>query len=412
MIMEGIQHWISREQNSAVPMSAPTRGKISKVETLLTKAYTDQTRDIGWLAFFQGKLSKYWTRAFLATLPNTPGSEKLQYQWGKKLILALWTFGKSVWDRRNKEIHGQSFQEAKDIKNRKLEKEIIYFSSKFQENPFLVLQRHRYLFDTTKESLARSTHEVQLAWLRSVKEAIEVRKKHDSATSEKQKDKFRKFFIVKVPNASLQTVTPHPGHHSQAPTQRPTPQVSPHVSSTEEITLPLQRTSSSKSTIRRSRQLHIIKVKGRRRLYKFREKPHITSPQEEVITSLAHTIICPSHNSEGNILPSRPIREPLVANTTDEDILYIGSGLTLPQTKTKRRSRKCAATGTHRSQPRKRTGSQDKTLHQRTKLHQRQLEAFGFGSLPPKKGNLVQVSSREAEAKLTDFSGLYVSTVP
>jgi hypothetical protein len=25
---------------------------------------------------------------------------------------------------------------------------------------------------------------------------------------------------------------------------------------------------------------------------------------------------------------------------------------------------------------------------------------------------LVQVSSREAEAKLTDFSGLYVSTVP
>ncbi len=133
---------------------------------------------------------------------------------GGKLNLALWTFGKSIWDIRNKEIHGRSFQEARDIKNRRLEKEINYFSIKFQENQFLVLQRHRYLFDTTKGSLVRSTHDVQLAWLRSVKEAIEVRKQYDNAISAKQKDNFRKFFIVKRPTTS-QSVTPPPDNNHE-----------------------------------------------------------------------------------------------------------------------------------------------------------------------------------------------------
>jgi hypothetical protein len=120
-------------------------------------------------------------------------------------------------------------------------------------------------------------------------------------------------------------------------------QVSPQVSHTVETTLPLQRTSPNKSAIQRSKQLHIIKVKGRRRLYKFRERPHIPSPQEGVFTSLDHTIKHTSHNLKGNILPSRPIREPTASDSTDDDILYIGSGLTLPQTKTKRRSRKLSA---------------------------------------------------------------------
>ncbi len=254
---------------------------------------------------------------------------------------------------------------------------------------------------------------MQLAWLRSVKEATEVRKKYDSAISEKQKDNFRKFFIVKVPTASPQTVTPHPRHQSHAQTQRPMSQVSPQVSRTVETTLPLQRTSPNKSAIQRSKKLHIFKVKGRRRLYKFRERPHIPSTQEGVFTSVDHTITHASHNLQGNILPSRPIREPTASDPTDDDILYIGSGLTLPQTKKKRRSRKLsAAKGTHRSNPRKRTGPQDKTSHQKKMPPQQSLEAFGFCSLPPKKGNLVQVSSREAEVELTDFSGLYVSTVP
>jgi hypothetical protein len=38
---------------------------------LLTKAFADQSRDIGWLPFLQGKLSKYCRAAFMATLPKT-----------------------------------------------------------------------------------------------------------------------------------------------------------------------------------------------------------------------------------------------------------------------------------------------------------------------------------------------------
>lgn len=69
-IIEGIQQWILREQDPLITMIAPTKGKLSKTEMLLTKAFADQSRDIGWVAFFRGKISKYWKAAFSATLPK------------------------------------------------------------------------------------------------------------------------------------------------------------------------------------------------------------------------------------------------------------------------------------------------------------------------------------------------------
>jgi hypothetical protein len=43
--------------------SASTRGELGTTETLLAKAFLDQSRDVGWLPFLQGKISKYWRAA-------------------------------------------------------------------------------------------------------------------------------------------------------------------------------------------------------------------------------------------------------------------------------------------------------------------------------------------------------------
>ncbi len=95
--------------------------------------------NIGWLPFLQGKMSKYWRTVLMATLPKTSSRELTASQWGEKLILALWAFGRNIWEKRNKEIHGHSIQEARGKWGEKLKMEINYFTTKFQENQFLVL---------------------------------------------------------------------------------------------------------------------------------------------------------------------------------------------------------------------------------------------------------------------------------
>ncbi len=49
-------------------MVAPTKGKLGDIEVLLTKAFTDQTSNIRWLPFLQGKIGKYWKAAYVEFL--------------------------------------------------------------------------------------------------------------------------------------------------------------------------------------------------------------------------------------------------------------------------------------------------------------------------------------------------------
>jgi hypothetical protein len=118
--------------------------------------------------------------------------------------LGLWSCGKNTWEHRNKEIHDHSIQEARSKKGGKLKKEIIYFIREFQENPFLVLQKHQHLFDTEVERLTASTPDMQSAWLRSVKDAIQACKHHDDTNIEAQEARFRQCFIPKE-KATLQS---------------------------------------------------------------------------------------------------------------------------------------------------------------------------------------------------------------
>jgi hypothetical protein len=182
-------------QIEATSISTPTKGKLGAVETLLTKAFTDQTRDIGWIPFLQGKISQYWKAAYMASLPNMPSKDQTTALWGKKLILAIWAFGRSIWEYRNKEIHGSTLLESRYKQSEKLKKEVLYFTTKFHENPFLILQWDKFLFNAPEEKLMASNYDMQSAWLRSVKEAIQVRKQHDEASTSAQQERFHNFVI-------------------------------------------------------------------------------------------------------------------------------------------------------------------------------------------------------------------------
>jgi hypothetical protein len=79
----------------------------------------------------------------------------------------------------------------------KLGKEILHFHQKYKDNPQIVRQHHRFLFDTTPAALGASSIDTQSAWLRSVKEAILVRKQYDINFANQQKANFKRFFTTR-----------------------------------------------------------------------------------------------------------------------------------------------------------------------------------------------------------------------
>ena len=88
-------------------------------------------------------------------------------------------------------------QETKVKLGWKLEKQANYFYNAYREDPFLILQRDRYLFNNELDQHLLLSHETQAAWIRSVKEAILVRKQHDDQAADSRKKWFKDFFLKK-----------------------------------------------------------------------------------------------------------------------------------------------------------------------------------------------------------------------
>jgi hypothetical protein len=114
------------------------------------------------------------------------------------------------------------------------------------------------------------------------------------------------------------------------------------------------------------------------------------STYSTVLTSIDNTITHTSHNNlKRDTLPVGSLKEPIASDPTDDDILYTGSGLTLPQAKKKGRSRKShIARGMQWLNPWRKLTPQDTKSHRRKRTPQQPFEAFSFCYLPPKKGEL------------------------
>jgi hypothetical protein len=423
-ITYGLQQWVGTQMEDSPEISAPTIGRLGTLDVLLTKAFTDQTRDIGWLPFLQGKLSKYWKAAHQKSLPRGPSASELTNRWGKKLVLALWTMSKSIWEHRNKEIHGQSLQEAKLKTRGRLEKEILHLYQKYNDNPHIIRQIHRHLFDRTSDTLCASSVDTQAAWVRSVKEAILARKHYDSNAANRQKTQFRQFFIPKghnqqsnpLPPPSIPSLLHQPSstRHPDTPLNSLTQldRAGPPVAKTTNVMMPSHKFSQNPQSLPPTPSLKLVKVKGRKRLYKYQpvgttRKNQHHLPGKSTLHSIP-TVVTPSLGEQVKPTVSVTLR------SSDEDILLRGSGLSfaLPRRGKRRRSPATGCKSRTNQKTTSRRGPRPLQFRRRYPMYRGQLEAFGFKVRGPKSGQLIQELTRRAEENKSDYSGTYVSTVP
>jgi hypothetical protein len=206
-IISGIVQWVQLTHHQHSNHIGPPSGSLHSLDILVGQALNEQQLHIGWLQFFQGKLSRLWLKAFKCTLPNSPEKAKRGLLWGKRVILAIWSMAKFFWQNRNQEVHGHSVQEARLRRAQKLEKQVRHWYEKYNDNPFIIIKRDQHLFDTYIERHLLLPIENQAAWLRSVKEAVLVRKQHDEHGANSRRAWFRSFFKPKQSSLSYPTKT-------------------------------------------------------------------------------------------------------------------------------------------------------------------------------------------------------------
>ncbi len=412
----GTVQWVQTTNNQLSTYTGPPKGSLQGVEILVTQALQEQHSDIGWLQLIQGKLSQHWLRAYKITLPKSQETSKRALLWGKRLVLAIWSMAKSIWEHRNREIHGHSIQEARLKRAQKLETQARHLYAKYNENPFLILRRDSHLFNADINEHLLLPMENQAAWLRSVEEAIQVRKKHDDYAANSRRDWFRSFFKVKHPSSCSSSPFPP---KTEATLTNQSNKRSGQKNLQPRLTRTMHRIANNNATLsvcRNKGHSGLIRVKGRRRLFKFRAKPLTQNkqvpPQHNQVTTLSQSISSPMGTPESQCQQDSSL-------TSDDDPLLLHpSGLWMPKSdkiKGSRSSRK------HRQIPKVsvRKKPQDSFHLSRDKQKvpaaippKGRLEFFGFRAITPKEGNLVQISTLVAEAELNKYSGTYVSTVP
>jgi len=77
-------------------------------------------------------------------------------------------------------VHGATIEEQVKRRLSNLRDQITQYYAEFAENPSIVLARHKNLFTTrTKEERLNTSYDAMAAWIRSVKEALQVVRHHD-----------------------------------------------------------------------------------------------------------------------------------------------------------------------------------------------------------------------------------------
>jgi hypothetical protein len=126
---------------------------------------------IGWNGFFRGFISIYWKKAILFTSPKRDeDATELKL---RGLIKKLHSFSLSVWECRNKVIHGDTREKSRAIRTALIREKASAAYSLYYEGQILLLARDQYLF--TKKPLPtrlEGDDDSLLCWLRLVEVAL------------------------------------------------------------------------------------------------------------------------------------------------------------------------------------------------------------------------------------------------
>ena len=144
-IVAGMLGWLQSDEENP-KLHAPTRGNLMPTEQMATQAFSDQN-DIGWEGFFRGFLSKSWRKAILFASPvRDEDATELKL---RGLIKQLHLFSLSVWECRNKVIHGDTRETSRAIRSALIREKASKAYDLYYEGHILLLAGDQYLFTKT-----------------------------------------------------------------------------------------------------------------------------------------------------------------------------------------------------------------------------------------------------------------------
>ncbi len=175
------QGWRAPTNPDVRPLTA---GSLWGPDAVLTSAFIEQFREIGWFHMCLGCVNTKWASAGnqYGTHPCTPDAD---LHWASILVAVLWRFSKSLWQYWNEVVHGATVEEQEQRQIASVREKMTSFYNSYAENPDMVLPRHQHLFThcTLTERLGAS-YDNMSAWLRSVEQAILVLQHQEAANLE------------------------------------------------------------------------------------------------------------------------------------------------------------------------------------------------------------------------------------
>jgi hypothetical protein len=186
-IVHGFTQWNLDPNNYQI--RSLTAGSLRGPDAVLTTAFYEQVKDIGWFHLCLGKVSTKWASAVCQY--NVNPLPQVGLQWSSLMIAAMWRYSRSLWHHRNGVVHGAMIEEQVQRHLSNLRDQITQYYAEFAENPSLVLARPKNLFTSrTKEERLNTSYNAMAAWIRSVKEALQVIHHHDTRLGEVSRNFF------------------------------------------------------------------------------------------------------------------------------------------------------------------------------------------------------------------------------
>jgi hypothetical protein len=164
---------------------------------VINTAFDAQT-SIGWEAFHRGRVTQLWKGAYQQHLrPLKPlTSSQLTFateKWIKLVISSVWIYIEKLWKFRNQVAHGKTETFTISKAMRLLHDEVQVLYEQFNNDPFMLPQTRRYLFNRPRESTLHLPRESLAAWIRSVNEAILTQEHRERLQAEAAKHTLERF---------------------------------------------------------------------------------------------------------------------------------------------------------------------------------------------------------------------------
>jgi Zn finger protein HypA/HybF involved in hydrogenase expression len=170
----------------------------------LQDLYNSQLK-IGWDQFLCGRISTKWGTTYNRL---TGSKQKLKpLTWTVRFIKAIWQYSHSLWKHRSHVAHNQINIKNISVSLSKLHDKTTKFFSQFSNDPHMIPEYLRYLFDNPLETMYKLSEDAIRCWVATIEESCSIQQSLHRASTGSVQCMYR--FLGKSPPASLITSLPN-----------------------------------------------------------------------------------------------------------------------------------------------------------------------------------------------------------